>query len=129
MTPEDIPACVAGTCLTAVPFQAHLSSPTLCSIKLNFPSIFNGLLIDEDWAIAFRLHARGGEEESFTYCLQVYNMSKTPCLPPLLLRINYMEPMCVSCQATLHSHDGPIPWECCALPHDGVFSGMGDWHQ
>lgn len=69
MTPEDIPACVAGTCLTAVPFQAHLSSPTLCSIKLNFPSIFNGLLIDEDWAIAFRLHARGVKRRaSHTVC-------------------------------------------------------------
>lgn len=75
--------CPCGWCfITGVPLQALLSRPTVCSIKLNFPSVFNGLLICKDWAIVFQAPSAGGEEESLTCCLPGYRIDKTPCLPP-----------------------------------------------
>lgn len=84
MTPEGVPVHAAGPSLTVVPFQAHQSHPTVCSIKLNFPSIFNGLLIDKDWTIAFQAPSAGGEEESLTCCLQGYCIDKTLCYCELI---------------------------------------------
>lgn len=75
--------CPCGWCfITVVALQAYLSRPTVCSIKLNFPSIFNGLLICKDWVIVFQAPSTGGEEERLTCCLQGYCIGKTPCLPP-----------------------------------------------
>lgn len=43
--------------------QTHLS---LWAIKLNFPSILYGLLIDKNWAIVFKAQSARAAKKSFT---------------------------------------------------------------